>query len=260
MAALHENPATAFDVDPDTFVPAAGGSVTLQRHVRNPMIDPALYTPSKQMRFMTSALAMTSSGSFLVSKNPVTSQSRLPAPVLEAMPTTIAQPDWTSLQLSDQDLEGMSKHQHLEATKKNVFCERQSQALHAKENKKKSGRAVLLMGGLGRHLTDPEWITKTREFQEARDAEAVAKVQRAEGQEAAKIARETHTKEWEDIKVVHEAAVAMWERDCAARREVGCRAKDLLKKPVRPKKPKAPVVEEPPTGAVVDESSSDDED
>ncbi|KAJ7809841.1 hypothetical protein B0H14DRAFT_2269186, partial [Mycena olivaceomarginata] len=228
--------------------------VTPQRRARDPMIDPALYIPSKRMRFMTSALAPTSSGSFLVSKNPVTSQSRLPAPVLEAAPTTIAQPDWTSLRLSDQDLEGMSKHQLLEATKKmwqnlgaanqqiaardgiiesshativlqNVFCERQRQALHAKENKKKSGRAVLSMGGLGRHLTDPEWIAKTREAQEARDAEAVAKVQRAEGREAAKIARETRAKEWEDIKAAHEAAVAAWERDCAARRETGCRPK-----------------------------------
>ncbi|KAJ7679698.1 hypothetical protein B0H14DRAFT_2423113, partial [Mycena olivaceomarginata] len=155
--------------------------------------------------------------------------------------------------------DGIIESSHATIVLQNVFCERQSQALHAKENKKKSGRAVLSMGGLGRHLTDPEWIAKTREAQEARDAEAVAKVQRAEGREAAKIARETRAKEWEDIKAVHEAAVAAWERDCAARHETGCRAKDLPKKPVRPKKPKAPVVEEPLAGAVDDESSSDED-
>jgi hypothetical protein len=74
MAAFHHNPPTAFDVDADTFV-AVGGSVTPQRRARDPNIDPALYTPSKRMRFMTSALATTSSGSFLVSKDPVTTKS-----------------------------------------------------------------------------------------------------------------------------------------------------------------------------------------
>ncbi|KAF8211790.1 hypothetical protein K438DRAFT_1494564, partial [Mycena galopus ATCC 62051] len=84
----------------------------------DPMIDPELYTPSKCMRFMTSALATTSSGSFLVSKDPITSTSRLPKPVLEGPPTTIPQLDLTLLELSDTALESMLKSELLEATKR----------------------------------------------------------------------------------------------------------------------------------------------
>ncbi|KAJ7435542.1 hypothetical protein B0H11DRAFT_1937476 [Mycena galericulata] len=83
MAVYHENPPTAFDVDPDNHV-LARPSV-----IRDPNIDPALYRPAKRMRMMTSALETSTSGSFLVSKDPVTSQSGLPAPVLEGPPTAI---------------------------------------------------------------------------------------------------------------------------------------------------------------------------
>ncbi|KAF7336140.1 DDE-domain-containing protein [Mycena venus] len=213
MAALHHNPPTAFAVDPDTFIPV-GGSVTPQCRSRDPNIDPALYTPSKRMRFMTSALTTTSSGSFLVSKDLVTSKSHLPDPVLEGPPTIIPQLDLGSMELSDEDLERMSKHELLEATKmlrqnlglanqhiaardgiiesahativlQNVFCERQSEALNAKEQKKKSNHVALSMGGLGRHLTALEWIEQTELAQKARDDEIAVKEKRAEGREAA---------------------------------------------------------------------------
>ncbi|KAF8211074.1 hypothetical protein K438DRAFT_1441840, partial [Mycena galopus ATCC 62051] len=57
-----------------------------QHHARDPNINPALYTPSKQMRFMTRAPSTTSSSSFLVSKDFITAKSRLPLPVLEGPP------------------------------------------------------------------------------------------------------------------------------------------------------------------------------
>ncbi|KAJ7129033.1 hypothetical protein C8R43DRAFT_896956 [Mycena crocata] len=287
MAALHHNPPTAFDVDPDTFIPV-GVSVTPQRRARDPMIDPELYTPSKRMRFMTSALATTSSGSFLVSKDPITATSRLPNPVLEGPPTAIPSVDVTSLELTDQDLEKMSKSELLEAARKmrqnlgvanqhiaardgiiesshativlqNVFCERQSEALNAKEQKKKSKRVALSMGGLGRHLTAPEWIAETEAAQKAREDEVAAKAVRAEGREAARSEKEAREKEWKAIKAAHEEAVAAWEEECADLRADGCRTKDLPKKPKRPKKPTAPVVTEPPAAEEEDESSSEDE-
>ncbi|KAF8201226.1 hypothetical protein K438DRAFT_1582162 [Mycena galopus ATCC 62051] len=287
MAAFHHNPPTAFDVDPDTFV-AASGSVTPQRRARDPNIDPALYTPSKRMRFMTSALSATSSGSFLVSKDPITSKSRLPPPVLEGPPSTIPRLDLTSLQFSDQDLEKMSKNELPEASKRlrqnlglanqhivardgiiesshativlqNVFCERQSEALNAKEQKKKTNRVTLSMGGLGRHLTAPEWIAKTEEAQRLRDAENVAKVQRAEDREAARMAKEALEERWKEMKAAHEKAVVTWEAECRDLRAEGCRPKDLPKKPVRPKKPKPPVVDEPPAARDDDDSGSEEE-
>ncbi|KAJ7281687.1 hypothetical protein C8J57DRAFT_980430, partial [Mycena rebaudengoi] len=88
MAAFHHQPPTAFDVDPDTHAPSAvGGSATAPATpIRDPNIDPVLYTPSKRMCIMTSTLSHTSSGSFLVSSSKVTSQSVIPALVLEGPP------------------------------------------------------------------------------------------------------------------------------------------------------------------------------
>ncbi|PBK60943.1 hypothetical protein ARMSODRAFT_1026032 [Armillaria solidipes] len=68
-------------------------STPLQR-VRDLNIDPSLYTPSKHMRMMTSALSLTSSGSFLIQPTvKVTSLHSIPSPVLEG-PPTLRQPDW----------------------------------------------------------------------------------------------------------------------------------------------------------------------
>ncbi|KAF8201024.1 hypothetical protein K438DRAFT_1821226 [Mycena galopus ATCC 62051] len=61
------------------------------------------------------------------------------------------------------------------------------------------------------------------------------------------------------MKGAHEKALAAWEKECGELRVTGCRAKDLHKKPVRPKKPKAPPAEEPSGGGEDDESSSEDE-
>ncbi|KAJ7761269.1 hypothetical protein DFH07DRAFT_771594 [Mycena maculata] len=252
------------------------------------MIDPALYTPSKRMRMMTGAFATSSSGSFLVSKEPLTSQSRLPAPVLEGPPTTIPQPDWTSLAMTDQDLESMSKSQLIEAGRmlrqnlglanqhiaardgiiesahativlQNVFVERQSEALHAKETKKQSARVRLSMDGVGRHLTSKEWIQKTKDAQDARDAEVVARAQKADEREAARIAKEALEKEWKEAKAAHELAVVAWEEECKKLLSGGSQKKDLPKKPTRPKKPKARELEEPSGPPQEPDSDSDDD-
>ncbi|KAJ6525317.1 hypothetical protein DFH09DRAFT_936779 [Mycena vulgaris] len=206
-------------------------------------------------------------GSFLVSKDPVTSSSRLPALVLEG-PPTIPWPDWTPLLLSDRDLENMSKSELIEAGKEmrrnlglanqhiaardgiiealhatlviqNLFVEKQSRALNAKETKKKSDRTKLTMDGQGRHLTSDEWIQKTEEAKRLREAEAAAKLQRSKDRDAAKDAKEALEERWKEIKEAHEEAVAAWEDECHTLLAGGCRKKDLPKKPVRAKKPKA---------------------
>ena len=105
MAAFHHYQPTALELDEDTHMgPIASGSghgsppaTQTLRRVRDPNIDPALYTPSKRMRMMTSALAGTASGSFLVSNNPVTSQSSIMHPVLEHVPV-LPSPDWGLIQ------------------------------------------------------------------------------------------------------------------------------------------------------------------
>ncbi|KAJ7696965.1 hypothetical protein B0H17DRAFT_895506, partial [Mycena rosella] len=74
----------------------------------DPNIDPALYTPSKRMRMMTSTLGGTASGSFLISKAPVTSRSHIAPPVLEGAPI-LPMIDWNLLRRSrPEDIETLS--------------------------------------------------------------------------------------------------------------------------------------------------------
>ena len=99
IAANRTHPPTAFDVNIDTHTLPDGYPETPSHHrhrVVDPNIDPDLYTPSKRMRLMQSALASTSSGSLLVSKAKLTSEAarRLIAPpVLENLPE-LPQPNW----------------------------------------------------------------------------------------------------------------------------------------------------------------------
>jgi hypothetical protein len=67
------------------------------------------------MRLMTAAIARTASGSFLVSKDPVTSASQIAAPVFEVPPNNV-QPDWSLL---DVEPSGMSRS-HLEVYTKDL--------------------------------------------------------------------------------------------------------------------------------------------
>ena len=76
---------------------------------RDPNIDPQLYTPSKRMRMMTSAVAGTS-GSFVVGPSKVTSQTRIPAPVLEG-PPALAAPNWDHLAEPDNALEDLTREE-----------------------------------------------------------------------------------------------------------------------------------------------------
>jgi hypothetical protein len=73
----------------------------------------------------------------------------------------------------------------------NLFVDKQSQALHAKETKQKTQRTKLSMEGRGRHLTSDEWMEKTAEVARLRDEEAAEKLKRADMQEAAKAEKES---------------------------------------------------------------------
>ncbi|KAJ2930114.1 hypothetical protein H1R20_g6971, partial [Candolleomyces eurysporus] len=108
MASMRINPPTALATSPSThtrhFVARTDSpdfesttqpsTPSLRRPALSLDADPLLYTPTKRMRMMYAALSSTSSGSILVSKVKITSETRIAAPVLEAMPT-LPQPDWT---------------------------------------------------------------------------------------------------------------------------------------------------------------------
>ncbi|KIJ28783.1 hypothetical protein M422DRAFT_189346, partial [Sphaerobolus stellatus SS14] len=61
-----------------------------------PFIDPALFTPSKQARIMAESLLQSTSGSYLVSSDPIKSHHLPFAPVLEA-PPRVSEVNWNLL-------------------------------------------------------------------------------------------------------------------------------------------------------------------
>ncbi|KAJ7147439.1 hypothetical protein C8R43DRAFT_890005 [Mycena crocata] len=284
MAAFHHQPPTTFDVDEDTHTSSA---TPTRRRVRDPNIDPDLYTPSKRMRMMTGALSSTSSGSFLVGSSKVTSISTIPEPILEG-PPSFPQPDWDHLADPDDALDGLTRSELLEYAKgakrdlrnaqqhihardgiiesshativvQNLFVKKQSQALFSKESKKKTKRSKLSMEGRGRHLTGAEWMEKTAEAARAREEEAAEKIKRAGDRETAKLAKEELARQWKVIQENHERAVATWKLECDRLTAAGVKKKDLPKKPIRPLKPKPAKTAELPDNSDGEESGSDDE-
>ncbi|KAJ7935049.1 hypothetical protein B0H13DRAFT_1591243 [Mycena leptocephala] len=239
------------------------------RRVRDPNIDPALYTPSKRMRMMTSALAGTASGSFLVSTNPVTSQSSIMGPVLEHVPV-LPSPDWGLIQanrperiehLSAKELRGrvvqlteslgrgqqqiLVRDSILEASNaqlviQNIFMRKQSTALHAKENRKSKKGPKAYIDGKGRHFNSTEYIEALETAEQQKIEEEEAKADRARAKEKKKGARAALATEWERIKAAHLVSVQQWEEKCAELTGMGTRKKDLPRKPKRAKKPELP--------------------
>jgi hypothetical protein len=174
--------------------------------------------------------------------------------------------DWAHLDDVDDQMNGLSQvqllervkglhgdlrnaHQHIkahdgiiEATHatlviQNLFVEKQSLALNAKDNKKTTKR--------GRHPTGQEWMDKMAESVRLREQDAADKVKRAEDREAAKALKEDLKKQWEKIKEDHEKAVEVWTRDCEHLMEQGVKKKQLPKQPTRPLEPKAPAAVDP---------------
>ncbi|KAJ7676191.1 hypothetical protein B0H17DRAFT_850773, partial [Mycena rosella] len=230
-------------------------------------IDPQLYTPSKHMRMMTGAVAGIS-GSFLVGPSKVTSQIRIPAPVLEG-PPALAVPNWDHLTEPDNAMEELMREELVEYAMKmkgdlrnsqqqirardviiesahttivvqNLFVEKQSQALHVKETKKKNKREILPMDSFGCHLTNPEFIAAKVEAERLRDVEIVDKAKRAEDQEVAKAMKDNLKQWWEQVKADHATTVELWKEKCEILTADGVLKKNLPKKPVRPLKPKPP--------------------
>ncbi|KAJ7220154.1 hypothetical protein GGX14DRAFT_354745 [Mycena pura] len=225
-------------------------------------------TPSKRMRMMTSALGGTASGSFLISKAPVTSCSHIAPPVLEG-PPILPMPDWdllhgsrpedikklsaealrervnsltTSLALSQQHLlacDGIIEGANAQLVVQNIFVWLQSAALHAKETKKskKREKVKVLADGKGRHLTDLEFIDSLAREQAEKAADEAAKADRAKARKDRKSAKAELEERWKQMKADHLQAVAQWETQCATLTADGAHKKDLPKKPKRAKKP-----------------------
>ncbi|TFK18097.1 hypothetical protein FA15DRAFT_710181 [Coprinopsis marcescibilis] len=117
MAALLKNPPTAFDTSPSTN-PALTGTPRRSCTCFDADND---FTPSKRMRTMYSSLSLTSSGSFLVSKDKLTSTMLVAPPVLENIPP-LPQPNWT-----------LAKKSPVDTTVDNLQCENKILHTHLKQ-------------------------------------------------------------------------------------------------------------------------------
>ena len=102
-AVFNHHDVTAFDSSPDTHPHAPISSITnLSTPTPAPRIvdctiDLTLFTPTKHMCIMTSALAGTSTGSFLVGKECFTSVQSIANPIFK-WPIHIQSPQWNLLQ------------------------------------------------------------------------------------------------------------------------------------------------------------------
>ena len=165
----------------DTNTLAATPPQPSPKHVHDSNIDPALMTPktpSKRMCMMTSSLAATALGSFLISNVKITSAQPI-FPLAEHGLLHLPEPDWTLLkapittpsfyQSNNQLLQRVDEltanldlaRQHLDAHKEteeannaqlviqDITLRKMNETLHAKENKNKSKRIKLFTGGMG---------------------------------------------------------------------------------------------------------------
>ncbi|KAF9236315.1 hypothetical protein BU15DRAFT_31168, partial [Melanogaster broomeanus] len=219
------------------------------------------YTPSKWMRLMTAAMARTSSGSFLVSKDPVTSASRIACPVLEN-PPAIPGPDWSLLrtptsQMSRAELEQYTedlqdslhnaKHHiqsrdmiieaaHAQMIVQELFAKKQSQTLHAHENQKKTDRAKLFPEGKGCHLTEEGFMKELERLEEVKRQEKGDKAKRKAERVEKRTGKARIDVEWKALLAKHDENITRWSATCEELAAKLVPKKDWPKKPRRPLK------------------------
>ena len=291
MASFNANPPTAFAVSPSTHTqrhPAESDDdenlimLTPSRRKRGPEIDPSLYTPLKRMRILYTALSSTLSGSFLVSKTPLTSSTPIAAPVLEAVPS-LPHPDWSlaygdpaathktrqTLQKENELLKTHLKQAHtlshaqdgiIEGSSatmvvQNMHLCKMNGALYGKETEKASTRTLVIDSSKGQVYSDDAIRDGLFEQEERKKALAAVKRSKADGRAAKKEALAKLEEEWKRMKIIHEEATRMWKADCDRLASEGVLKKNWPKGPIRPRKPKLPAT----LGAVIDEDDGDDE-
>ncbi|KAF8996524.1 hypothetical protein BDQ17DRAFT_1429672 [Cyathus striatus] len=97
-------------------------------------------------------------------------------------------------------------------------------------------RTVLLPGGLGRHLTDPELIQAKRACEEDKRQEEREKKRRKADKKRRKEEKDRRDEEWKQIIAAHKNTVEEWEQECARLRAARELHKNLPKKPTHPLK------------------------
>ncbi|KAH8117889.1 hypothetical protein DFH11DRAFT_1504140 [Phellopilus nigrolimitatus] len=250
-------------------------------------IDPELYTPSKRMRLMTSTMAMSSSGSFLVSRAKCSSSDTIAAPVLE-QPPVLPEPDWSLVGthvksatfLSRGELEGRVQsltanlelaRNHIQAIRgineganaqlvvQDLYASKLKTALHEKEKKKSTDKTKMFEDGHGKVFTSDEVVQFISDREAAKTREGDETAQRAKDRKRKQTAKETQAERWEEIKTDHAADVRRWETDCAQWEAEGLPKKDWETRPKRTKKPHLKEFEVIATPSMADRGQLDGE-
>lgn len=235
---------------------------------------------ASRMRILVGELSGTSSGSFLISKDPVTTSQRIAPPIFTGRASSLEVPDWSltksapigSLDSFDALQGEVTKlrmnlslaHQQCKAQAsiienanatiiiQNIYVDRLNTTLHTKSKKAKD-KAKFFPDGKGRHLTSDAFVEAAEELAQEQEAKESAKEARKLARAEAKKARLAAEAEWVTIKATHKRAVETWEGTCKELRKEGVRPKDLPPKPKCARKPK-------PAKPVEDEVEDDDED
>ncbi|KAF8160510.1 hypothetical protein BJ912DRAFT_891218 [Pholiota molesta] len=274
MSAFNANPPTSFMVSPSTHTlhnqatQIAHGEgeeppITPTRRRRYAEVDADLFTPSKRMRSLYAGLASTSSGSFLVSKTPLTSATPILDPVLEDLPH-LPQPDWSlasKIPFHGQNLEeenrmlrqnlqqahtlfcaqsGIIEGANATMVVQNMHLRKLNGALYGKENDKVSNRTLIIDASKGQVFSSDEirnGLSAQEEKKRALDAEKKSKVERRAAKKEAQAKLED---EWKRIKIQHDERVRVWKLTCENLAAEGIAKKNWPKGPIRPRKPKLP--------------------
>ena len=137
----------------------------------------------------------------------------------------------------------------------NLHLRKLNGALYGKEEERGSNRTLVIDQSKGQVYSSDSIRKGISEQQQRKEAAAAEKRSKANARAEKKEALAKLEAEWTDIKLKHEEAVKNWKSTCERLCSEGVPKKNLLKGPVRPRKPKLPVSFD----AVVDEGNIEDE-
>lgn len=205
---------------------------------------------------------MSKSGSFLVSKERLTSSQTLPSPVLERVPPDLDEPDWGRIQSCLTQLASLKLHDEVAELTKNinraqthiqinrsiaegaqaqlVLASFHNAKLHVALNEKEKGKETenvrIYDDGMGQIFTDERIRKQIKERREEKDREALAVAKRRSEAQRKKELNDAVDREWERVKAEHTYACAEWESQCRKWDAEGLPRAHHGKRPVRPTK------------------------
>ena len=288
MAAFHHHHThSSADASSGAVTPTLGldpGSASAPKTpppIPDSLIDPALFTPSKRGGLLTTALAGSSSGSFLVADAKLTSDQRIAPPVLEHT-QGLPMPNWSLLEKKDEyqtcddmqkqieELTDSLRHAQIQVQAQNSIIEgahaqlvvqdlylgRLNDSLNVHEKKKATDRTRIFPDGQGRLLTSDQFQEELAKAAETTQAKAAAQEKAKAKRQAKKAIQQAVDDLWKSRAEEHKQALQAWEAECAELRAAGILKKNLPKRPVRMTKAQ---IRQEIEGSSDEGSSEDDE-